>query len=50
MSGCEPESGEEQQRACPDEHWLDGECGVQSEMVGEAAEEVGGGDDEQAAE
>ena len=49
-AAAEPESGEEQERAGPDEYWLHGECGVQSEMVGEAAEQVGGGDDEHAAE
>jgi hypothetical protein len=46
----EPESGDEQDRACSDEHGLDRECGVQSEVVGEAAEKVGSGDDEHAAE
>ena len=46
----EPEPGDEQERARSDEHWLDRECGVQSEVVGEAAEKVGSGDDEHAAE
>jgi hypothetical protein len=46
----EPEPGQEHERACPDEHGLDDECGVQPEVVGEAAEEVGGSDDEHAAE
>jgi hypothetical protein len=45
-----PESGQEQERACPDQYWLDGEGGAQSEVVGEAAEKVGGGDDEHTAE
>ena len=36
--------------AYPDEHWLDGECGVQSEVVGEAAQEVGSRDFERAAD
>jgi hypothetical protein len=38
-----PESGQEQDRAYP-------ECGAQSEVVGKAAQEVGGGDDERAGE
>jgi len=46
----EPESGDEQERACSDEHRLDRECGVQSEVVGEAAEKVGSGDDQHTAE
>src|SRR5205823_5789096 len=45
-----PESGQEQEGAGPDQHRLDGEGGAQPEVVGEAAEEVGGGDDEHAAE
>jgi hypothetical protein len=46
----ETECGQEQECAYPDEHWLDGECGVQSEVVGEAAQKVGSGDDEPAAD
>jgi len=37
-----PEPGQEQERARPDQHWLDDEGGVQSEVVGEAAEKVEG--------
>jgi hypothetical protein len=44
MAPCEPEPGEEKERACSKERWHDGEGGVQSEVVGEAAQEVGGGD------
>ena len=50
MSGGAPrhdDPGEEQERAGPDEYWLDGERDVQPEVIGEAAEQVGGGDDEQ---
>jgi hypothetical protein len=43
-----PKPGREQDRAYPDEHRHDGECGVQSELVGEAAQQVGGGDNERA--
>jgi hypothetical protein len=46
----EPDSGQEQERAGPDEHWLDRECGTKSEVVGETPEQVRGGDDEHAAE
>jgi hypothetical protein len=46
--GSEP--GREQQRRDSDEHRLNGECGSQAEVVGQAAEEVGGGDDQGAAE
>jgi hypothetical protein len=44
------EPGEEQQRRYPDEHRLDGEGGAQSDVVGEAAEQVRGGDDQRATE
>jgi hypothetical protein len=40
------EPGDEQQCGYPDEHWLDGEGGAQAEVVGEAAEQVGRGDDQ----
>src|SRR6185437_11225221 len=46
----EPQSGQEQEPAGSDEHRLDGERGAQPELVGQAAEEVGGDDDEDAAE
>ena len=51
MPSCpEPQPGQEQEPAGSDEHRLDGERGAQPELVGQAAEEVGGGDDEHAAE
>jgi hypothetical protein len=46
----EPESGDQQERAGPDEYGLDGERGAQPEVIGEAAEQVGGGDAQHAAE
>ena len=43
MPSCpEPQPGQEQEPAGSDEHRLDGERGAQPELVGQAAEEVGG--------
>jgi hypothetical protein len=44
------QAGQEQQRGGDDEGRLDGEGGGEPEVIGEAAEQVRGGDHEDAAE
>jgi hypothetical protein len=46
----EPDSGQDQECAGPDGYRFAGERGVQPEVIGETAEQVGGGDDEDAEE